>query len=543
MEANVNFIQLSKESKYNTIKLAELYSSYSDQLKQLIETQDARAHDIIYDKIIHTYNCAKKFENVDTELHDVMIATCLYQMHAFLVDTDYNLLMDEVGEENNTKLKLNYNKLAEFLIKKYCIISHNDIPYLYIGNQYYSDERRSRLKKDITKVLEALNWSDHTKVSDISKDIVDRIINSTQKIRAYPFNELSNDLIPVINGVVHRHSMRLLPHSPAFRMLYCLNAEFKPDMDPKIVNDYLNSLVEVKEDADLLLQIPSQALLQNPQYQLAYTLTGDGSNGKSIFIGFLQFFIGQRNYTAISLHTLTENRFACASLEGKLLNLYPDLEKQAVKYLGIFKALTGADNIQVERKFGAPFSLKNKAVFCFSANELPEVSDATYAFWRRICVIPFPNKFGPDPFFVQKLHTPDNMSAFLNLVINKMNRIEAQGLTRSNRVEEACKLWKARSSSAYAFVQDCIVKDSNGKIIKSVMESLYRAYCDEKDITMQDFKNVVNELHKLNIITARARNDQQLVYVYHGCKYVRPEVKYIKDEPVEGEAPVIFEEE
>lgn len=536
---NVSVIELKKDGKYNTNKLMELYGNNIDRINDLINKPEDHAHDAIYDKITYIIQCAKKFETTDIELHDVMIATACYQYYRFVSneDEDFNTLFDEIPDsKGDMKRKLNFNSLAQYLIKKYCIISHNDVPYIFIGNQYYMDEQRKRLKKDITKILKLVDYSDHTKVNDISKDIIDRIINETQKIRKYPFNDLSNDMIPVINGVIHRKTMTLLPHSPAFRMLYRLNAEFRPELDSKPVNDYLNSLVEIPEDADLLLQVVAQALLQDSQYQLAYIFTGDGSNGKSLFIAFTENFIGAKNYTSISLHTLTENRFAIASLEGKLLNLYPDLEKSAVKYLGIFKALTGADEVQAERKFGAPFQLKNKAVFAFSANELPEVTDATFAFWRRLCIIPFPNTFKPDPLFAQKLITPENMSIFLNLVIDKMNRIETQGLTRSNRVEEACTLWKCRSSSAFAFVNECMVKDVNGRITKPNLENLYRAYCEEKDITMQDFRNVVRELGKLNVITARTRDDQHLIYIYRGCKYNKPTVKYVT-EVIDEDAP------
>ena len=399
--------------------------------------------------------------------------------------------------------------------------------------------KRERLKKTITKILEDIGYSDHTKTSDISKDIIDRIINKTLKIRKYPFNELSSELVPVENGVVHRKLMKLLPNSPVFRMTYHLNAKFNPNLDPKSMNDYLNSLVEIKEDAELLLQIPAQALLQM-MHQLAYVFIGEGQNGKSTFISFLQMFIGQENFTTMSLQELTDNRFAKAELEGKLMNMYPDLNKGAIKYSGIFKALTGGDEINGERKFGQPFKFRNKAVLCFAANELPTVDDATYAYWRRWCVLPFPNKFDVVPDFLKNLTSDDNMSIFLNLVLNKMNRIEEHGLSVNNRVEQACHMWKTSSSSAYAFVSDCIVKDANSKIWKPVLEDLYISYCEDKDVTRQDFSHVTKELAKIGAIAARARKDNKLVYVYSGVKYTKEnlDVKYIPYvEENEEEAP------
>jgi len=531
----VPVLKALKNSRFNTQKLLEMYGEQTDQLENILkdiktyEDMYKTTNDASYMSIINTYKIAEEFRAVDEELYEALIATCYYQMYKNLQeDEDNNLLMDETPDaKGNIKPKLNYNKLAEFLIKKYTIISHNGVPYLYIGNQYYIDSKRDRLKKTITKILENIGYSDHTKVSDISKDIIDRIVNKTHKLRDYPFNTLSSELVPVENGIVHRRLMKLLPHSPVFRMTYHLNAEFNPNIDPKPINDYLNSLVEIKEDADLLLQIPAQALLQMI-HQLAYIFTGEGQNGKSTFIQFLQIFIGNENYTTMSLQDLTDNRFSKAELEGKLMNMYPDISKNAIKYSGIFKSLTGGDEIPGERKFGQPFKFRNKAVFCFAANELPEVSDATFAFWRRWCVIPFPHKFNVIPEFINNLTSKDNMSMFLNLVLNKMNRIEQQGLTKSDRVEKACHMWKISSSSAYAFVSDCIVKDINGKIWRPVLEDLYIAYCEDKDVTRQDFTNVAKELAKIGATTTRARKDNKLVYVYSGIKYTKDniEVKY-----------------
>jgi P4 family phage/plasmid primase-like protien len=516
--------EYDKRSKYNTTKLLELYKGYEDTLYDIIKNRDYQYPIIPYNHIIDTYDIAESLKNSDSDLRDAMIATCYYQIHSWIAGEENSTqFIDEPDDDSKSKPKLNLNKIAKYLIDKYCIISYNGFPYLYIGNQYYLDENKRRLKKDISKILTDIKWSDYIKTGEIKKDIIENIIDKNQKLNTYPFNSLSNELIPAENGVVIRKTGVLLPHSPAFRMLYRLNAEYHPGLNPKPVNEYLNGLVDVPEDADLLLQIPAQALLQNPQYQLAYALTGDGSNGKSLYIAFMQQFIGKRNFTSISLHTLTENRFAVASLEGKLMNLYPDLEKSAVKYLGIFKALTGGDIVQCERKYGTPFNLENKAVFCFSANELPDVSsDNTYAFWRRWCVIPFPHKFEADPKFSEKLTTKENMSIFLNLVIDKMNRIDEQGLSVSKRVDEARNLWKSRSSSAYAFVSDCISKDIYGKVPKIDIENLYHAYCEERDITIQDIKNVTNELIKMGILVTRIRDGSHFIYVYRGCKYHKP---------------------
>ncbi len=53
--------------------------------------------------------------------------------------------------------------------------------------------------------------------------------------------------------------------------------------------------------------------------------------------------------------------------------------------------LTGEDEICADRKFRDPTCSKNYTKLIFSADELPEVINQTYAFWRRWIVVEFPN--------------------------------------------------------------------------------------------------------------------------------------------------------
>ncbi len=76
----------------------------------------------------------------------------------------------------------------------------------------------------------------------------------------------------------------------------------------------------------------------------------------------------------------------------ELANIFADLPKQPLKYTGVFKMLTGEDEICADRELRDPIYSKNYTKLIFSANKLPEVIDQTYAFWRRWIVVEFPNR-------------------------------------------------------------------------------------------------------------------------------------------------------
>jgi putative DNA primase/helicase len=525
--------------------MMELYGKYEDSLTTIIQNRDQylNAQDPAYEpyiRIIKTYDMYKQINGTDVDISEALHATCLWYIFKYISGDDEDPMMFLDDQEPDAKgkeraPKLNLNKLAMFLIRKYCIVSANDSIYCYIDDKYY--ETQDRLSKDLVKLLMVIGYSDHSKVKEIVNDVIYRVKNMTAKFREFPFNKKSKFLIPVKNGVVVRRNLNmLLSQSPVWGFTFSLPVIFDKNADPKPIKEFISNLVDNDDDYELLVQIPSHALLQDENYQQMYLLTGGGANGKSTLISLITRLVGDTNITAVSLQEINENRFSAAELQGKLLNMYPDLPKTSVKTTGKIKALTGADTITVEKKFCPPFKLRNKAVFAFSANSLPEVDDSSFAFWRRWAIINFPYTFKVDPELLGKLTTPENLSGFLNLVIDKMNRIEQYGLTRSSKVEEAMGMWKKRSNSAYAYVTDMLEKSVTDYIRYDTLYNLYLAYCDEQDFTALGKPKFTTELEKIGAILGHATEAQARVKVVKGVKLkkkVMPEMRTEEqDEPI-----------
>lgn len=534
----------SEKGELFTTKMIDLYGHYEDTLTSIIRTRERYINstndaDKLYKKIISTYDMSEQIKDSDKDISKALHATCLWYIFKYVSgdDEDPNLFLDEqppTSKGEPRPPKLNLNKLAMFLIRKYCIVSANDTIYCYIDDKYY--ETQDRLSKDLVKLLMTIGFSDHAKVKEIINDIIYRVKNITAKFKEFPFNKKSKYLIPVRNGVIVRRNLNvLLSQSPVWGFTFSLPVTYDSNADTKVMKDFLESLVDTEEEYELLVQIPAHALLQDENYQQAYLLTGSGSNGKSTLITLITSLVGSSNVTAVSLQELNENRFAPAELQGKLLNMFPDLPNRSVKTTGIFKALTGGDEITVEKKFCQPFKMRNKAVFCFSANALPSVEDSSYAFWRRWAIINFPKTFKVDPTLPRKLTEPKNLSGFLNLVIDKMDRIEKYGLTRSTKVEDAMGMWKKRSNSAYAFVTDMIEKSATEYIKYDTLYNIYLNYCEEQDFTSLGKPKFTIELEKIGAVLGHTSEAQARVKIVKGVrlkKKAMPEIKTNEpDEP------------
>ena len=526
--------------------MLELYGQYEDELNTIIANREQylNANDPAYEpylKVINAYDMYMKIDGSDVDVSEALHATCLWYIFKYISgdEDDPASFLDESEPDEKGKQKapkLNYDKLVMHLIKKYCIVSANDCIYCYIDDKYY--ETQDRLSKDLVKILMQTGYSNHSKVKDIINDIVYRIKHFTQKFKDFPFNKKAKFLIPVRNGVVVRRNINeLLPQSPVWGFTFSLPVIYDKNADTKPIKDFLTSLIDTEEEYELLIQIPAHALLQDENLQQAYLLNGTGSNGKSTFITLTTRLVGESNVTAVSLQEIIENRFSAAELQGKLLNMYPDLPKTSLKTTGKFKALTGSDTITVERKFAQPFKLRNKAVFCFSANSLPSVDDSSYAFWRRWGILDFNKTFKVDPNLIHRLTTPENLSGYLNLVIDKMSRVESLGLTRSTKVEDAMNIWKKRSNSAYAYVSDMLEKSAIDYIKYDTLYNLYLNYCEEQDFTAVIKPKFTTELEKIGAVLGHTTEAQARVKIVRGIKIkkkVMPEMK------IEEENPTIF---
>jgi putative DNA primase/helicase len=138
-----------------------------------------------------------------------------------------------------------------------------------------------------------------------------------------------------------------------------------------------------------VLQLFGYCLCRTAKYEKAVMCCGPGDNGKGTLIKLFQSFLGDRNVSHASIQELNNDRFAAADLHGKLANVCADLKAERLTNTGNFKMLVSGDTIRAQRKHGQPFDFRNIAKLIFSANEIPESDDQTYAYFKRWIILLF----------------------------------------------------------------------------------------------------------------------------------------------------------
>lgn len=297
-------------------------------------------------------------------------------------------------------------------------------------------------------------------------------------------------LLVVANGLLNLNNTKLLPFTPYPSFLTRIPVEYMPEWE----FEYSRSKQFFEEVCTPTGVLQSQevfgyCLYKEYCFQKGVMLIGEGSNGKSTWIGLLKAMLGRENVCAIPLQDLDTDRFAIARFYGKLANLYADIPDRILQQTGKFKMLTGGDTLDAQKKFKDYFGFVNHAKLIYSANKIPETRDLSPAFFRRWLIIQFPNVFREDDpktdkNLLKKLAKPEELSALLNWALDGLKRLfKNQGFTAEPTAEDTKKEYLRRSSSVSAFVTDIVVIDYEESVTKDELYRTYVQYCRDNNRT------------------------------------------------------------
>ena len=239
-------------------------------------------------------------------------------------------------------------------------------------------------------------------------------------------------------------------------------------------------------DADvhtLIEELLGWCLIPDRRFETAVMLTGEGENGKSVFLDLIGYLLGDTNTANIALQDLEENRFKAAELYQKLANVFADLDARGLQSSSMFKTLVTGDPITAERKFGQPFKFRSYAKLLFSANKIPSSRDRTHAFYRRWLIIPFTRTFdgagsnpAPDKGLRGKLQ--DELPGILNRALHGLERLVIrEAFTQPKSVLEAKAAYIRSNDNVRVFVAECVIVDKNETIVKREFRQVYYYSC------------------------------------------------------------------
>ena len=289
---------------------------------------------------------------------------------------------------------------------------------------------------------------------------------------------------------------------------------------PNFMNFISSSIVEKNdhskpdfETINFIQEMMGYLLLPSIKACASFFLVGEGQNGKSTFAKIIRGIIGKKFTSALSLETLTTNRFALPSIIGKRVNICNEEESKFVSH-SMFKALVGGDPVTGEHKHGNHFDFEPRTKFMFCSNDQPTFNGLSHGLRRRIYIIPFFRIFTneeQDGDLFEKIQSEFPgvlrwmLSGAKRLVENKYIFSKVSMAMGDSMVE-----FENETSSALCFAREFYEVSEDGFISNKDLYAHYVSWCLEngrkpmgsynfgKDL-MKNLKGIDKECKKNNI--------------------------------------------
>ncbi|WP_322003594.1 DNA primase family protein [Paraburkholderia tropica] len=293
------------------------------------------------------------------------------------------------------------------------------------------------------------------------------------------FPEPAPMTVCVLNGVVDLLTGKLRQHTPSDWHRNALEIEYRDDAKcpcwTKFVEDVFSPDKDKLEKAAFLQEFVGYLLTPSSKHQLMLLCVGEGANGKSVAVEIMQALLGTSNYSTVPLHQLGQ-AFRNAVLQSKLANFCSEISGTRRPDEGAIKEIVGGDAIYAEKKGKDGFSFKPYARIVATGNTLPELSDTSDGFSRRLAILTFNRRFAEH----ERDHDLQNkllaeLPGIFVWALEGLKRLrEAGKFTRVPSSTEAVAAYKLRSNPVAQFMTTMADKSTGRERTKS--SDLYKAF-------------------------------------------------------------------
>jgi len=295
------------------------------------------------------------------------------------------------------------------------------------------------------------------------------------------------NLIPFNNLIYDIKKDKTIEYSPKYFFTSKLRVKYNPECGGCPTIDKIFHEIVRDEDVITLYEIIAYSMYRAYPYPKIMFLFGSGGNGKTAFYNILVRLFGKRNIALENSINLQYNKFSTGKLCGKFINVASEMEYSILKNTTILKQLTGEDLLDCERKFKESFPFYNYAKVIFIGNEIPETIDKTYAFYRRVLLLEFPNVFvlgkNADPDLVRNISEKEIEGLALWAII-KLRELKKRGFvfSRHEETEKIKKVYEDLSNPLAKFLEDYTEKDIFSEVFKWEFYDKFVKYLTDKGI-------------------------------------------------------------
>lgn len=343
-------------------------------------------------------------------------------------------------DEQKNSYTFNANAFAKHFIKRCHVRSTKDGRlFLYNRKGVFEELSEVSLGKVIRTIMHEGRW-------DSWKSPYEAEVVKVLQREAITVEEMNTNrnYINVRNGMLSLTTFTLQPHSPAFLSTVQIPIEYDPNATAP---HFMTFMKDITIDDFQLINVHQELvgywLTVETKAEKAVYYYGMGANGKSVMASIVTALVGEANVSSVPLSEFSQT-FGMENLIGKSLNIAAENEMggKALKTEN-FKAIVSGDNITINIKYRPAISYRPYCRLVFLVNNLPDSSDVTEGYFRKLIIVPFSRTFKKEERNVDlKDELLKELPGILNWAILGLKRL------RSNNYQfSECKAIKETEST------------------------------------------------------------------------------------------------
>jgi len=371
-------------------------------------------------------------------------------------------------------------KLLEVSIESRWILAKvYEFIYLFNGC-YWQQLDRDELKWLVGKAAIKMGIKDYYALHYEFKDnLLKQFLTAAH--RKAPKPKSNTVLINLLNGTFEFSSTggKIRAFDPDDFLTNQLPFEYNPEAKCPLFDTYLLKVLP-NESCRMVLQEFSGYIFTELNLEKILTLTGNGSNGKSVFFNIICALVGKENVLNFSL-----GMFSHEGNRAKLVNMYLNYSSEKGEDVNpdIYKALASCESMQARELYGKPFNFTPRTRHILNANELPKVTEQTDAFYRRTIIIPFETKISEeerDIDLADKIIANELPGVFNWLLIGLDRILAEKKFTHSEKIDKAIADYKTQSDSVALFLEEkALIRSTNKKESVADLYRDYKTFCTD----------------------------------------------------------------
>lgn len=421
-----------------------------------------------------------------------------------------------IYEEKKRKYRFNSNLFADyFLTRVKMVCDENGLLYAYSKQGVFkllTDTEMGRLVRILMN--EGL---EHSWRSSHEKEAIQAI-----KRECFSKSQLDcmREYVNLQNGMYSLKAGSLEKHHPNFLSTIQIPIKYDGEADCPTFKQFIKDITcNDKELKNVLQELMGYLLSPEIRCEKAFYFFGRGANGKSVLARIIAILVGEQNVSSIPLSHFSSD-FGLEGIIGKTVNIAPENEMRGSQLnTEAFKAIVSGDGMNINLKYRPSITnYKSKCRLVFLGNELPDTTDLTNGYFRRMCIIPFKRTFSESEQNRDLLmELTEELPGIFNWAIEGLKRLRENNyvFSRSSLIKEELRKYRLSQNPVLNFFESIVVYDASSKLKRSELYNHFKLWCEQNGIdrirTRQRFyKDLMNVIDskELSIVEKRIQGHE-----------------------------------